>query len=125
MNKRLAAVLTLSIGGALLVGATPAAAAPQRAVDPRPAATTPDGKSLKLYEFVGGFYSVLTPAGAGDSTWTETYRAGSPPVVNAKATATADVASLSSPMVGPFWNTFRACAATGGTTTCTAWNRAI
>lgn len=79
-NKRLAAVLTASIGGgALPVGATPAAAAPLRAVDPCPATTTPDGKSLRLTEFIGTYYAILEPALAGDSAWTEAYGSSGTP----------------------------------------------
>ena len=126
MNKRVIATLATTISsGVLLLGATPAAAAPQQAVNPRPAATTPDGKTIRLSEFIGSYYAILSPASAGDSAWTEGYVSTGTPTPIGKKTAATNVAELTSSVQGFFWGTYRACASTAGTVTCTAWNRAV
>jgi hypothetical protein len=126
VKKRLITLLATPFAAATLLlgaGATPAAAA----VDPTPSTTTPDGKTIELFEFVYTYKAILTPAQAGDSAWVETYIKGGTPTVTGKVTASADVAALYSGSVsfaGPFL-TLRACAQTGAGVTCTAWNKAI
>ncbi|MBM0274453.1 hypothetical protein [Micromonospora tarensis] len=115
MKKQLAAILATTLGaGALILGA----AAPASAAVGPPTATTPDGKTIAIREFVGGMYALLQPASAGDSAWTQ--RQGSTAQLG-KVTATSDTAKLESTLVGPIFYAYRACAQTSGGVTCTAY----
>jgi hypothetical protein len=126
VKKRLTTLLALPLGAAMLfLGTAPASAS--AAVDPHPSATTPDGKTVQLSEFVYTYVSVLKPAEAGDSAWIEIYSPTSAPTVFGKVTASSNTAALQSGRIslGAAYMTLRACAGTDGVVTCTAWNKAI
>ncbi|MBM0274454.1 hypothetical protein [Micromonospora tarensis] len=119
MRKRSAALLATAIGAsAMFMGAAPASAA----VDPTPSTTTPDGKTVRVFEFVYDYRAHLLPAQTGDSVWLEVYGSTAPNTNKVTATSNTDLL-ISGSVVWGVYAKLRACAQTSAGVTCTAWNK--